>query len=77
MCFLRGLLRWLTEPKNPSKFAKRTARYNKFRYKLLFFDRLVLLIVRNEFPLKRIAVLESKFHFEIKDQDFLTAGDLT
>ena len=32
MCFLRGPLRWSTEQKNP-KSAKRTARYNEFRYK--------------------------------------------
>ena len=32
MNFLRGPLRWLTEQKNP-KYAKRTARYNEFRYK--------------------------------------------
>ena len=31
MCFLRGLLRWLTEQKNPQD-AKCTARYNEFRY---------------------------------------------
>lgn len=32
MYFLRGPIRWFTEQKNP-KYAKRTARYNEFRYK--------------------------------------------
>ena len=43
MCFLRGMLRWLTEEENP-KYAKRTARYNEFRYKYL--DKLSIHLVR-------------------------------
>ena len=42
-CFLRGMLRWLTEEENP-KYAKRTARYNEFRYKYL--DKLSIHLVR-------------------------------
>ena len=42
-CFLRGMLRWLTEQENP-KYAKRTARYNEFRYKYL--DKLSIHLVR-------------------------------
>ena len=33
-------------------------------------------LFRNEFHLVRIALLESKFRFDIKDYDFLMAGSL-
>ena len=44
MCFLRGMLRWLTEEENP-KYAKRTARYNEFRYNK-YLDKLSIHLVR-------------------------------